>query len=160
LLKIPILKEMIINAELRSNAMGVLNNSITHGKGNIAGFIGEEVANAVIGGTIVDTHDYDILTQNGKRVDVKTKRCTSAPKDYYECSIAKYNTKQNCDCYVFVRVEYTENGWDRAWLLGYYPKDLYFQKARYLQKGQIVDNNNFKVKADCYNMKIKDLLKF
>jgi hypothetical protein len=67
------------------------------------------------------------------RIDVKTKRCTSAPKDYYECSIAAHGTKQDCDEYIFVRVL---NNLQRAWILGRISKDEYFDKSGTTQEGR------------------------
>lgn len=141
----------------KAREMGRLRNSITKGEGNIAGFLGETVANQVIGGTITNTYDHDIVDAQGFKYDVKTKRCTSAPKDYYECSVAKYNTKQFCDYYVFVRIEWVKKKWGRAWFLGAYHKDSYFQDATLLKKGQIDPSNGFIVKADCYNLPINKL---
>jgi hypothetical protein len=37
------------------------------------------------------------------------------------------------------------------------PTTEYYEKARYLEKGQIDPSNNFTVKADCYNVAIADL---
>jgi hypothetical protein len=141
----------------KAEEMGLLKNSITSGEGNLAGFIGEEVVRVVCGGYIDNTYDHDILIK-GKRCDVKTKRCTSKPRDYYECSIAKYNTRQDCDYYIFVRVEVIDNIYKRAWVLGYYPKNKYVEDARKLTKGEKDGDNGFIVKADCYNMPISDLL--
>ena len=70
--------------------MGEIRNSITSGMGNMAGFIGEQVANEVIKGIINNTYDYDIIEDN-ILWDVKTKRCTSRPRPHYECSIAALN---------------------------------------------------------------------
>jgi hypothetical protein len=33
----------------------------------------------------------------------------------------------------------------------------YFDKARYMKKGDIDPSNNFTVKANCYNLQIKEL---
>ena len=138
-------------SQRKAREMGEINNSITHGDGNIAGFLGEEVANSIIKGKINNTYDYDI-TKDDVHYDVKTKRCTSEPKGYYECSVAAFNTKQNCDHYVFVRIENVGGKWGRAWILGSYGKERYFKDARFLKKGNIDGDNNFKVKADCYNI--------
>lgn len=143
----------------KSREMGEINNSITKGDGNIAGFLGEEVANFLIKGEVTNTYDYDII-KDGRKYDVKTKRCTSQPKNYYECSVAAFNTKQKCDEYVFVRIENLKGKWGRAWVLGYYPKDKYFEDAKFLKKGQRDGDNGFLVKANCYNMSIKDLNKY
>ena len=43
----------------KAREMGRINNSITRGDGNIAGFLGEEVANFLIKGEVTNTYDYD-----------------------------------------------------------------------------------------------------
>ena len=156
MIEIEITQEMKKRAWRKAREMGEINNSITKGDGNIAGFLGEEVANNVIKGNINNTYNYDIV-KGSVTYDVKTKRCTSEPKPYYECSVAAYNTKQKCDYYVFVRLENINGRWTRACLLGYCGKEDYFKNARFLQKGKRDGNNNFQVKSDCYNMEIGDL---
>ena len=156
MIEVKITEEMKKRAWKKSREMGEINNSITHGVGNIAGFLGEEIANTVIKGDISNTYDYDIVKRKTK-YEVKTKRCTSEPKPYYDCSVAAFNTRQKCDHYVFVRIENVKGRWGRAWILGSYKKEQYFKDARFLKKGNIDGNNKFKVKADCYNMPIKNL---
>ena len=156
MIEIQITEQMKQRAWRKARQMGQLNNSITKGDGNIAGFLGEEVANNVIKGNINNTYDYDII-KNGVKYDVKTKRSTSEPKPHYECSVASYNTKQECDYYVFVRLENVGGKWTRAWVLGHYEKKKYFRAARFLKRGQKDGSNAFRVKADCYNMEIKKL---
>ena len=141
-------------ARKKAFEMGELNNSITRGQGSLAGFVGEEVVRELLDGVEKNTYDYDLLSKTGKKVEVKTKRTGYTPKDYYECSIAKYNTKQKCDYYVFVRVH---NDLTKAWILGCYPKENYLKNSKALKKGDVDPSNNFTVKADCYNMAIKDL---
>ena len=102
MIEIEITQKMKERAWRKARQMGEINNSITKGDGNIAGFLGEEIANNLIKGDIKNTYDYDII-KDGVKYDVKTKRCTSEPKPYYECSVAAFNTKQKCDYYVFVR---------------------------------------------------------
>lgn len=159
MIEVKITEEMKKKAWRKAREMGRINNSITRGDGNIAGFLGEEVANFLIKGEVTNTYDYDII-KDGRKYDVKTKRCTSQPKNYYECSVAAFNTKQKCDEYVFVRIENVKGKWGRAWVLGYYPKDKYFEDAKFLKKGQKDGDNGFLVKANCYNMSIKDLNKY
>ena len=156
MIEVEITQQMKERAWRKAREMGKLNHSITKGDGNIAGFLGEEVANQIIGGDICNTYDYDII-KDGVKYDIKTKRCTSKPKPFYDCSIAAYNQKQACDYYVFVRIENIKGKWGRAWVLGSYAKDQYFTDARFLKAGQKDGNNGFKVKADCFNIDIKNL---
>jgi len=149
-------EDMKDNAKMKAAEMGTLNNSILKGDGNLIGFIGEELAQKVIGGRIQNSYDYDIILASGKTVDVKTKKTTVTPKDNYDCSVASYNTKQKCDYYCFVRVK---DDLSCGWVLGVYDKKDYFKDAVFLKKGQIDPSNNFTVKADCYNIKINQLKK-
>tara|TARA_R110002020_G_scaffold24338_1_gene80147 strand:+ start:466 stop:957 length:492 start_codon:yes stop_codon:yes gene_type:complete len=159
MIKVPITSRMKQTATRSANRMGRIHNSITRGKGNAYGFLGEQIAKLVLGGEIVNKGkkynvDYDLILDDGTTVEVKTKKTTVKPKDYYECSVAKYNTKQKCDYYAFVRVLDTkENGW----FLGVMPKEKYFINAKFLKAGTRDGDNGFLVKADCYNLAISQL---
>jgi hypothetical protein len=154
ILKVIITKEMIERATKKAEEMGKLKNSITSGEGSVHGFIGEEIAAFVVGAKEENTYDYDIVKQ-GRKIDVKTKRVTSEPQGHYNCSVADFNTKQKCDYYLFMRVM---DDLSMAYVLGFCPKDEFYQKAHFLKKGDIDDG--FVVKADCYNMKVEDLYPF
>ena len=146
--------DMIENARIKSTEMGKLHNSILKGGGNLAGFIGEQIALECLGGEWHNTYSYDIILPDGKKVDVKTKQTSVKPLPEYDCSIAKFNTKQECDMYAFVRVK---NDLTIGWYLGSIDKKEYFKKAIFMKKGYVDPSNNFTVRADCYNMKIEDL---
>jgi hypothetical protein len=150
MIEVEITEGMKKKAWAKSREMGVIKNSIMSGDGNIAGFLGEEVANIIIKGEVNNTYDYDIITKSG----------TSPPKPFYDCSVANFNTKQKCDRYAFVRVENKNNRWGRAWVLGWLEHDDYYKKARKLTKGQIDPSNNFVVRSDCYNVSISELHDF
>lgn len=154
MIEISITDECYQKSEKRAKELGKIKNSITNGEGNLAGFIGEQVVSDYYNFRIENTYDYDLLDACGRRIDVKTKRTTVKPKDYYECSIAAYNTSQNCDAYFFVRVS---KDMKLAWILGYKMKNAYFKEAKFLKKGQVDPDNNFTVKADCYNIPISKL---
>tara|TARA_R100001129_G_scaffold186144_2_gene176641 strand:+ start:566 stop:1078 length:513 start_codon:yes stop_codon:yes gene_type:complete len=154
MLEISLSHQTITKAKILSEELPSLRNSIERGAGNLAGLIGEVVAATVLNAKIQNTYDYDIITPDGERIDVKTKRCTSKPRLDYDCSIAAYNTKQRCDTYAFVRVL---NDYTKAWYLGSLPKAEYFQKATKMKAGELDKSNNFTVKADCYNLKIESL---
>jgi len=107
-----------------------LKGSITKGKGNMFGALGEIVVCDLFKSRGLDvdfnsTYDYDLII-NGNKVDVKTKRTTVVPKDYYLCSISSFNTRQKCDYYFFLRIN--ENMED-CYLLGWKSKEDFFHEA-------------------------------
>ena len=150
---IKILETHIEQAEKMSKAMGQLNNSITKGKGNIIGFLGEIIVANYLNIVLKNTYDYDLVYKN-KKIDVKSKRVTTPPKAYYECSIAALNTKQKCDLYVFTRIK---NDLSEGWILGYLEKEKYLTDSKFLKKGEIDSDNGWKVLTDCYNLPINKL---
>jgi hypothetical protein len=152
--EIKVTDEMILSARDKAAEMGRLHNSITRGAGNLAGFIGEEIAKVVLGGTLSNTYNYDLILDNGKTVDVKTKQTSVAPLETYDCSIAAFNTKQDCDYYCFVRVK---NDFTVGWYLGVYEKQKYLEEASFMKKGYLDPSNGYVVKSDCYNLKINQL---
>lgn len=155
MIEVKITEEMIAKAQQSAEEMGKLRNSIRKGEGNLVGFIGEQVAHQVLGGFIDNTYDHDIVLDDFMTtVDVKTKETTCAPKPYYSCSVADYNTKQKCDYYAFVRVK---KDLSVGWYLGVYPKQSYVKDAVFLKAGDFDPDNNFTVKSDCYNIPISKL---
>lgn len=154
MLEVEITPTMLAQAQIKSQEMGKLRNSITAGEGNLAGFVGEQVALSILGGQWINSYDYDLILQDGTLVDVKTKRTSVKPLPEYDCSVAAYNTKQKCDAYAFVRVH---NSMSMGWYLGIMSRDKYFEGAEYMKKGSIDPSNGFRVKATCYNLKIHQL---
>jgi hypothetical protein len=154
MIAVDITDDMVVKAKHKTMEMGRLNKSILNGAGTLAGFIGEQVALQVMGGEWSNTYDYDIVLDNGQTVDVKTKQTSVPPLSYYECSVAKLNTKQKCDIYAFVRVK---KDLSVAWFLGSKNKAEYFENAVFKKKGDKDGDNNFVVRSDCYNMAITDL---
>ena len=94
MIEINITDDMLIKARAKSVEMGKIHNSILRGRGNMSGFIGEQIALNVLGGRWENTFDYDLVVDNLK-VDVKTKQTSVMPLPHYERSIAKLNTQQN-----------------------------------------------------------------
>jgi len=154
LIEVAISATMLVEARDKAAAMGRLRNSITNGAGNIAGFIGEAIAMQVLGGSLVNTYDYDLVLDNGTTIDVKTKQTSVKPLETYECSIASLNATQKCDFYCFVRVK---NDFTVGWYLGVYPKDRYMLDSVFMKRGTIDPSNGYTVKSDCYNLKINQL---
>mgnify|MGYP003122558759 CR=1 FL=1 len=146
--------EMIDRARNKAEEMGKLNNSILKGRGNVVGFIGEQIAIECMDGTWDNNYSHDILLSDGTKVDVKTKQTSVTPLPTYDCSVANFNTRQECDMYAFVRVK---NDFTVGWYLGSIGKKEYFEKAVFMKKGDIDPSNNYTVRADCYNLKINQL---
>lgn len=146
-------EEQVREAGLAAGNTTGLQGSITRGGGSSAGALGEILVRDYLFYKQVNTAHYDLL-MGQTRIDVKTKRCTSAPKPYYECSITAHGTKQECDEYIFVRVL---NNLTRAWILGRISKDEYYSKAVRHKRGERDESNNFTFKSDCYNLEISEL---
>ena len=139
---------------------GELNGSITKGKSNLYGAVGEIIVFDMFqknGSNIefTSTYDYDMIV-DGIKIDVKTKRTTVTPKPHYLCSISNFNTKQECDVYIFVRVL---DNFGTAFILGGMTKKEFFKKAHFRKKGDH-DINDFEFKDDCYNLEIQKLVEF
>jgi hypothetical protein len=147
----------VVLADARAAEMGRLKHSITHGRGNIHGALGEIIVAERIGATIVSAteYDYDLLI-NDLRIDVKTKRCTSLPHGDYDCSIFTTNLHQQCDYYVFTRIL---NDFSQAWLMGAIRKSDFFRLARFYRAGSPDPNSHlgFCFKDDCYNLRYDKL---
>ena len=148
-------EKVLIKAIKRSKKLGRLHNSITKGAGNLAGYIGQILVAETLGAKDVDKANYD-LELNGVTYEVKTKRCTSKPKAEYECSVSKFNDKQQCDYYVFVRVK---DDLSRAWILGRKRAADYFAEARECKAGEVDEKSDrgWTFKSDCWNLEIGEL---
>lgn len=135
--------------------MGALKNSITKGEGNLCGVLGEYVARAHMQAEFDHDLEHD-LVREGLRYEVKTKRCTSAPKDHYLCSVSDANHSQSSDFYVFVRVL---KDLKRAWILGEISVSEFFARATFHEKGDVdpESQHGWLFKADCYNLPIRRL---
>lgn len=135
-----------------------LKNSIAAGKSNIFGALGEIIAHDYLtyhgkSSAIAGNYDYDLIVESTK-IDVKTKRTTVTPKGHYNCSVADYNTSQNCDYYLFCRIK---EDLSKGYILGFVEKSLFYEQAEFKTKGEY--DGAFEFKADCYNLPIKNLKK-
>lgn len=154
MIELQIFDKDIIKARKLARELGVLKNSIMKGQHSIYGFLGEILVSRYLKLPLNNTYEYDIKSDKGFKLEIKTKRCTSKPKENYDCSVANYNTKQKCDHYVFVRVLADMS---MGWLLGYKDKEEYYKNAAFLKKADFDPSNNYTVRADCYNLKISEL---
>jgi hypothetical protein len=167
IIAIPITRTMGEEAHANFQKIPVLNNSITGGAGTYAGCMGEIAVRDYLNriepaaqARIVGDYQYDILTADGSRLEVKTKRCTSIPTTDFECSVANFNQTQQCDFYVFTRVSI-----NFVFLLGYMTKDEFSERSCQMRAGENGENvlesgSQFTFHADCRNVFIRDLTPF
>jgi len=142
---------MLMEAQRRSDQMGVLASSRTHGKGNIVGFVGEAAALKLTGAELCDTLDYDLLW-NGAQIDVKTKSCSSPPRKHYLCSVMTYQLKNECDGYIFARVDLPKR---KGWILGYISKSRLLSEGFECKKGE--QDGIFTFTEDCISIRVDKL---
>ena len=147
-------EEMEDEIKREAEEMGSLKGSIEDGDGNFAGLAGEYILKELVSSIERDpTYNHD-LVMGDITIDVKTKRRSVKPKPYYECSIADYNTSQTCDFYYFISINYD---YEDVYLLGYLPRDEYYDKATFHEEGDVDPDNGFVFKADCWNVAISEL---
>jgi len=142
-----------------------LKGSITKGKSNIYGALGEIVVYDYFtdNGSIVSfksTYDYDLIISDYK-IDVKSKKFTSkfTPKYDWNLNISDFNTTQKCDYYFFIGIS---DNLESYCFYGYIEPINFYSNSVFNYKGQIDPNGNgiWKFKSDCYNLKISNLNKF
>jgi len=167
---IPHTKEMVAQALQKAKKLGKLKNSITKGRGNAAGYLGEEAVAKYLNANIMSNdegsqkYNHDLILQDGRRAEVKTKRRTVPPLDHYDVSIAQTSLHQKPDVYIFVSLEFKESKrlgknmvykhLQNVWLLGEKtPKDFLDQSNKW-NTGDIDKSNNFITKTNMYNLPI------
>lgn len=162
MIEIKITSDMFERAKIKAEEMGELKNSIRKGRGNLAGFLGEEIVLEAFPGSVSNNnYDYDIALDEMK-LEIKTKDRTVEPKLSYEASVANYNTRQAADFYVFVSLyrDKASDTYTHGYVVGLIEKDQYKQRAKYLKAGDVDPSNNWIVSADCYNLPYKELTRF
>tara|TARA_R110002051_G_scaffold32786_2_gene73909 strand:- start:23133 stop:23678 length:546 start_codon:yes stop_codon:yes gene_type:complete len=174
MISLPFSEEMIERAKLKASSLGSINNSILRGAGNLAGYLGEEALASHTGATIVsndrglEKYNHDLLLEDKRRIEVKTKRRTVAPKPHYDVSVARTSKHQQPDIYAFISLQFERAtkshpkkyyGLNKIWLCGYMPANEYWEKATLWKSGQIDKRNNFKTHVDMYNLEIEELYK-
>jgi len=172
MIKLDFDQSMIDNAVKKAEELGSINNSITSGRGNLAGYLAEIALTKYLGCKNIscdkgrDKYDYDLI-KNDLKIDVKTKRRTVDPRPSYEVSIAETSKHQKADTYAFISITFKEkrgkgrsatyHGVESIWLCGFMPKKEYFDKAKFWKKGDVDPSNGFTVHANMYNMPISSL---
>ena len=146
--------DMLGKAHKQAKELGVVYRSVTQGFGNVAGFVGEHMAQKLYGGKLENTFKYDLILPDGRRMDVKTKRVKFKPIDSYECSISAYQIDYDCDGYIFVRVMHSLKS---GWVLGDISKRDFKIKSVLHKTGERDPDNGFVFRSACYNVPIGEL---
>jgi len=155
-IEVDITADMRVRAETRAKAMGAINHSILKGKGNITGFIGEEVVAHLLGIPPSDTFDYDFV-KNGVKFDVKTKWRNVPPQPHYTCSVEQRQIhihKQDCHAYIFVS---TDKSYTKAWVIGVLSKQEFLKLADTVPEGTFDPANQWSCSRDCFSVRMDEV---
>lgn len=141
-----------------ASARGAYRGSFTRGGGMLTGYLGEVLLAkymAKIGVPLVnvDTRHCDFTAPNGSRLEVKTKATTAHPRDNYANSVCAWNTQQQADWYVFLRVQLnpgTASGC--LYFCGATPCAEFRSAARKVEKGAVSPSNGFVASATHFSM--------
>ncbi|MEW4922265.1 hypothetical protein [Algibacter sp. 2305UL17-15] len=107
-----------------------------------------------------DKYHYDLISNKGKRLEVKTITCKFKPKDDYWCTVNSHDLsgvyKQNADFYIFLRIL---NDYSKGWILGWISCEEFFKKGEFIPKGKDFGKFQF-VKANATILSIDKLNPF
>jgi hypothetical protein len=135
-----------------ADAQGTLKGSIQFGKGNIYGYLGEEIFAKLYDAQRINDYDCDFILQrfdNDIKVDVKTKMTSYEPKPEYEGSVTKMPVQQKNHIYYFCRVHKDTR---IGWAIGWEYSDVFFKKAYLKKKGDRDPSNDMICKRTCWNI--------
>jgi|TARA_R110002124_G_scaffold107851_3_gene260425 hypothetical protein len=127
----------------------------------LEGYIGERVVMQYLKiKKDVDCFEYDLLSNKGKRLEIKTISCKSKPLENYLCTVNSHKTdgvhKQKADYYIFLRIL---KDYSKGWILGWFSCSDFFEKGEFIAKGK--DFGNFKfTRANATVLPINKLNKF
>ena len=104
----------------------------------IEGYIGERIIMKFLNiEKDIDGFEYDLMSNKGKKLEIKTISCKFKPLDNYLCTVNSYKTngfhKQKADYYIFLRIL---NDYSKAWILGRYDCFDFFKKGEFIAKGK------------------------
>ncbi len=141
---------------------GALRNSITAGRSNVYGAIGEVVfADLFPVWSKVESFNHDFIDGRGRTVDIKTKRTTQRPQPHWNCSSAATSKHQRPDYLMFIRVH---EDLSVLWVLGWLPLDEFYDVAVFARRGDpdpeyggAPGGRGWAFAADCYNVRVDQL---
>jgi len=166
MIEVPIPQETVQYAQGKLDSAMIQGDRGLHKFGSekdriLVGYIGEKVIMDFL--QITDNKDdweYDLVSDKGNRLEVKTISCKFKPRSDYWCTVnSSYLDevrKQDADYYVFVRVQ---NGYSKGWILGWIPCKEFFERGQFIKKG--TDLGKFKFfKANATILPISELNQF
>lgn len=138
--------------------------------GNQVGFLGEIIVKNFLNDHNVNFKEYfntkfDLILDDGKTIEIKTKDRTVSPDLDYDCSLPLYNHEhQSADYYFFVSLLRDKfhglnelSRFHSAFILGFSTNKQIHKLGIVWRKGQVDPSNKTKFWTDCINIKIKDL---
>jgi hypothetical protein len=154
---------LVLLARARADKMGKLKNSITCGKGNVVGFVGESMVlqwlwRHDVPAAIADCRDYDIVAGAGSRtkLEVKTMTASSLPKLHWNNLVSAHNGFQKADSYVFVRVVWNDKTnfelGGNAYFCGAFACSQFKQNATFRRQRDAADSRG--PASNCWSMPI------
>ncbi len=144
--------------------------SIEGGKGRFYGFLGEEIVHAAMPELKMDnTKDYDFTYKNFT-FDVKTKTRKERPEGHYDATVDQSSFHQTPYFYIFVSILAPQNlikqsakeimdfPYTKAWIMGFIPRKMFYEKSRFFNAGDIDPSNKIKYRDSIYLVRYNQLL--
>ena len=127
----------------------------------LVGYIGERIIMKYLGlRNDEDKYHYDLVSNNGKKLEVKTITCKFKPLSHYWCTVNSHDLtgvyKQSADFYIFLRIL---NDYSKGWILGWISCEDFFKKGEFVRKGKDFGKFQF-VKANATILPIGQLNQF
>ena len=148
----------IDKARIKAGELGALNNSITDGFGNFAGYLAEEVVADYFGMEIISCNSgrdkyHNDLQKNNIKFESKTKQRLVLPKPHYQATIARTSLHQNAEYYIFSSVEFKDFEVTSAGQKKYHnPRSLtiigFISKGDFLKKAVFQKKNKTDISYD------------
>jgi len=151
----------ISRARREARKMGVLANSVTKGRGNFTGMLGEIMFHAHYGGTRVGhkSKTCDVVLDSKLTVDVKTQTTHTALED--DCVVRIYAPwesadwlKTKCDVYFFIKIQRKTH---LSGFVGWMHADEFIEQAEFTPSGSQNPFDGRRARSEEFSMHSSDL---
>jgi len=153
-----------LNKAIEYSKDRVYKRSMRGEEGTYIGAIGEIVLVDYLKNHCMEVIDKRESTRfdffvNSKRVEVKTKDRTVAPKPFYECSVPLYNhSHQIPDWFYFISLYREGKVFKKAYLLGGMTYQQLSQEGVKMNEGEVDERNGWLCREPCININIEKLI--